>query len=67
MTKEMYAETAKFILNYKSNTVNEIADSLALAQNMIPASRLKKMQPDEVDQVLINLGWEIYQFNNSEI
>jgi len=67
MTHETYIETAKFILNYKNNTTSLVSYSLELAQKMIPRSKFNKMQSEEAQKELIKLGWEIYQFNNSEI
>jgi hypothetical protein len=63
MTKEAFSEMAKETLVSETNDRTEVANSLATAKNMTSVTVLAKMQPEELQQHLINLGWEIYQFN----
>ena len=63
MTKEAFAAAATVAMNSKTKAYPQVVEALVTAMNMTPAKIASKMQPEELQQHLINLGWEIYQFN----
>lgn len=65
-TKQEFSKAAKLAFALDTIDQTEIGNSLSLALDMTSTSILGKMQPDEIQQHLINLGWEIYRFNNAK-
>jgi hypothetical protein len=63
MTKEAFTSAAKYSISAKNARYPEVVKSLLAARMLTPASVMQKMTYEEQNQHLINLAWEIYQFN----